>query len=43
MVNIIQFGRGGRGGNKASGVQVHKSYVKVKSIDDKCFYRNFLM
>jgi len=42
MVNTIQCGRG-EGGDKVSGVQVHKSYVKVKSNDDKCFFRTFLM
>jgi len=52
MVNTIQFGRGergegggegGGGGNKVSRVQVHKSYVKVKSNDDKCYFIIFLM
>jgi hypothetical protein len=47
MVNTTQFGRrgkkGGRGGNKISGVQVNKCYVKIKYIDDKCFFRNFSM
>jgi hypothetical protein len=44
MVNTIQFGRrGGGGGDKVGGVQVHKSYVRVNSIDDKCFFKIFLM
>ncbi len=43
MVNMIQFEKGGKKGgggrNKVSGVQVNKSYVRVKYIDDKCFLK----
>jgi hypothetical protein len=38
------LGEGEEGwGNKANGVQINESYVKVKYIDDKCFFRIFLM
>jgi hypothetical protein len=51
MVNTIQFGRGGgvrvggvkAGENKVSGVQVNKRYVRVKNIDDRCYFRKFSM
>ncbi len=46
MVNMTQFGKGRKkrgGGDKVSGVQVNKSYVRVKYIDDKCFFGNFSM
>jgi len=50
MVNTIQFGKGGwgvggvkAGENKVSGVQVDKRYVRVKNIDDRCYFRKFSM
>jgi hypothetical protein len=43
--SIWEGGVGGvkAGENKVSGVQVRKRYVRVKNIDDRCYFRKFSM